>query len=195
MTQAELAILSLVAEKPRHGYEIEQIIEERGMREWTELSFSSIYYLLKKLEQQELVESRLEEAERGPARKVYEATPEGRAALKVGVLEALSTPAHCYPPIQLGLANLPVLSREEALEALQEYRETLQERQALLQAERESQQPLPYFVDAMFEYSLRMMEAEQEWVTDFTATVEQEMDLPPSSQRESPLDSPNDTNF
>ena len=27
MTNAELAILSLIAEKPRHGYDIEQIIE------------------------------------------------------------------------------------------------------------------------------------------------------------------------
>jgi DNA-binding PadR family transcriptional regulator len=43
MTNAELAILSLVAEQPRHGYEIEQVIEEREMREWTEIGFSSIY--------------------------------------------------------------------------------------------------------------------------------------------------------
>ena len=50
LTNAELAILSLVAETPRHGYEIEQVIERRGMREWTEVGFSSIYYLLKKLE-------------------------------------------------------------------------------------------------------------------------------------------------
>ena len=49
MTNAELAILSLIAQQPCHGYEIEQIIEERGMREWTEVGFSSIYYLLKKM--------------------------------------------------------------------------------------------------------------------------------------------------
>ena len=50
MTNPELAILSLIAEKPRHGYDIEQVIEARGMREWTEIGFSSIYYLLNKLE-------------------------------------------------------------------------------------------------------------------------------------------------
>ena len=44
MTNAELAVLSLVVEAPRHGYEIEQAIAERGMREWTEIGFSSIYY-------------------------------------------------------------------------------------------------------------------------------------------------------
>jgi DNA-binding PadR family transcriptional regulator len=51
MTNAELAVLSLIAEQPRHGYDIEQIIEARGMRDWTEIGFSSIYYLLNKLEE------------------------------------------------------------------------------------------------------------------------------------------------
>ena len=50
MTNAEFAILSLIVEQPRHGYEIEQVIEERGMRNWTEVGFSSIYYILNKLE-------------------------------------------------------------------------------------------------------------------------------------------------
>ena len=63
MTNAELAILSLVAEQPRHGYEIEQVIEARGMRDWTEVGFSSIYYLLNKLEKAGLVESRLQQPE------------------------------------------------------------------------------------------------------------------------------------
>jgi DNA-binding PadR family transcriptional regulator len=59
MTNAKLAILSLIAEEPRRGYDIEQIIEARGMREWTEIGFSSIYSLLKKLETAGLVEGRL----------------------------------------------------------------------------------------------------------------------------------------
>ena len=54
MTNAELAILSLVVEQPRHGYEIERVIGERGMREWTEVGFSTIYSLLKKLEGAEI---------------------------------------------------------------------------------------------------------------------------------------------
>ncbi|MBN1315338.1 MAG: helix-turn-helix transcriptional regulator, partial [Anaerolineales bacterium] len=71
MTNAELAILSLIAEQPLHGYEIEQIIKKRGMRNWTEIGFSSIYYLLRKLEREGLISSRLENVGRGPARKVF----------------------------------------------------------------------------------------------------------------------------
>ncbi|MDZ4159188.1 MAG: helix-turn-helix transcriptional regulator, partial [Anaerolineaceae bacterium] len=57
MTNAELAILSLLVERALHGYEIERIIQERGIRDWTEIGFSSIYYLLKKLKNKGLIEA------------------------------------------------------------------------------------------------------------------------------------------
>ncbi|RLC54561.1 MAG: PadR family transcriptional regulator [Chloroflexota bacterium] len=176
MTNAELAILSLVAEQPRHGYEIEQVIEERGMREWTEIGFSSIYYLLKKLEREGLIEGQLETAERGPARKVYRITPAGMEARRAGLLEALSVPRRCYQPLQLGLANLPGVPPAEALAALRQYRDALADRLAHVQARWENRQPLPYFVDAMFDYSVTMIRAEMEWVTRFISRLEDQTD-------------------
>ena len=50
VSNAEFTLLSLLKEQPRHAYEIEQVIEERNMRDWTEIGFSSIYRLLSKLE-------------------------------------------------------------------------------------------------------------------------------------------------
>ena len=46
LTDAEMLVLGLVAEMPRHGYQLDQVIEERGMRKWTQIGFSSIYYVL-----------------------------------------------------------------------------------------------------------------------------------------------------
>ena len=125
MTNAELAILSLVAERPRHGYEIENVIEERGMRDWTEIGFSSIYYLLKKLEKEGLVAGQLEEAARGPARKVYSATQVGHQALRAGLLDALSVPRPRRSPLQLGLANLPGIPPAQVTLALEQYHDAL----------------------------------------------------------------------
>jgi len=172
MTNAELAILSLVVEQPRHGYEIEQVIEERGMREWTEVGFSSIYYLLKKLERDGMIEGRLEEAGHGPARKVYSATPAGRQAMHAGLLDALAVPRRSYPPLQLGLAGLPGLSQDEALAALHNYHDALAARLTQVQANWESKGPLPYFIDAMFDYSVTMVRAELAWIETFIHTVE-----------------------
>ena len=81
MTNAELAILSLVAEKPRHGYEIEQVIEEREMRNWTEIGFSSIYYVLNKLEKEGLIEGAWSDAGQRGKRKRYALTADGQRYL------------------------------------------------------------------------------------------------------------------
>jgi DNA-binding PadR family transcriptional regulator len=176
MTNAELAILSLIAEHPRHGYQIDQIIQERGMRDWTEVGFSSIYYLLKKLERQGLIEGHLQETELGPARKVYAATPAGQESLHAAVLDALSAPHHCYPPFQLGLANLPAIPPAEAVAALHAYRDALVARRDHVQGRWESQRPLPYFVDAMFDHSLTLIGAEIAWVEGFIMRMEEEDD-------------------
>lgn len=172
MTNAELAILSLIAERPRYGYEIEQVIEARGMRDWTEVGFSSIYYLLKKLEQKGFVSGALEPAERGLARKVYRVTGAGRAAFEAATLEALSMPQRGRSPLQLGLANLPAIPPAETLDALRQYRQRLAERRAHVQARRNAQRPLPDHVEAMFDLSLSLLDAELGWIERFIARME-----------------------
>ncbi len=173
MTNTEFAILSLIVELPRHGYEIEQIIEERGMREWTEIGFSSIYYVLKKLENAGLVEGKIEQqAGRGPARKVYHITSAGDEAYQTATLEALSNPHRCYAPLQLGLANLPGVPLNLALNALQQHRDALAERLNHVHNRQEAQQPLPYFVNAMCEHSLAMIATEKEWLEKFIQQLE-----------------------
>jgi len=171
-TQSELALLTLLAEQPYHGYELEHVIEARGMREWTEIGFSSIYYLLKKLEGDGWIESRLEEAGRGPARKVYAITSAGRAQLREAILDVLTTPQRCYPPLLLGIATLPAVSSAEAVTALRQYAATLDERLMHVRARWEAQKPLPYFVEALFTYSITMIQTEREWVETFIAQVE-----------------------
>jgi DNA-binding PadR family transcriptional regulator len=173
MTNAELAVLGLVVEQPRHGYQIEQLIEQRGMRRWTEIGFSSIYFLLKKLERGAFIEGRLEKTERGPARKVYNATKTGQEAFHAAIIEVLSVPQPSPRPLMLGLANLPSLSIEETLTALSQYRKHLTEKMGILRAVLESNlQSHPYFVDAMFELGLMVMQAELEWVEKFTRQIE-----------------------
>jgi DNA-binding PadR family transcriptional regulator len=173
MTNAELAILSLIAEQPRHGYEVEQVIDARGMREWTEVGFSSIYYLLNKLERQGLVAGRLDHAVRGPARKVYSLTPSGGKRLHDAVLRALSEPQSAYPAILLGLASLPAVSTADALTALHRYEQALASHLGRLQSKQAAQQPLPYFVNAVFEHGTASLKAELAWTRAFIQQLEE----------------------
>jgi hypothetical protein len=168
VTNAELAVLSLVVERPRHGYEIEQVIEERGMRGWTDIGFSSIYYVLGKLERSGLVEAAADAGGKGPARKVYRPTAEGYSACGTATIAALSTPAGGNRPFLLGLSNIVALPAEDALAAVRTYRDGLEETLAAVRAKRTAEGDVPWFVDAVFDYSVSMLDAERAWVARFS---------------------------
>ncbi len=171
MTNAELAILSLVVEQPRHGYEIEQVIVARGMRSWTEIGFSSIYHVLNKLQQAGLVEAHYEPASgRGPARKVYAAAEVGRQFLRQQLVKALDKPSVSQPEFLLWLSNLPIYTLGEQRSALARYRQQLVNRQQSLQAQAAG--PLPDHVQTMFAYSLALAAAELNWLDEWELSME-----------------------
>lgn len=172
MTDAELAILHLLVDKARHGYEIEEVIEQRGMREWTAIGFSSIYYLLNKLEKAGMVEKRSEDASRGPTRKVFSLTPSGVAALHEGALASLARSRGDYQSLLMGLANLHLLSRDEAVAALREHSDELAARREHIVGRRAAQRPLPDLVEVLFDYSLKMIDARLSWIRGFIEQIE-----------------------
>jgi DNA-binding PadR family transcriptional regulator len=177
LTNAELTTLGLLAERPRHGYDIERTIETRGMRQWTEIGFSSIYYLLKRLEARGLVAaSTPPQPSSGRARRMYAITPEGRRACSRAAREALAHPHPTYPAILVGLANSPLLAKEEVLAALHERQARLDEQVATIRSTQAAQEPLPGFVTAIFSYAITLLTAEQAWLTETTQSMEQRDD-------------------
>jgi DNA-binding PadR family transcriptional regulator len=159
LTNAEYAILGLLVERPCHGYDLERLIEERGMREWTELAFSSIYYILKKLLQRQLIEPRQTSARK--TRKTYAPTDAGFALHGETTLRLLREPGPTYPTILLGLANWPALEPQQAMTALRARSETLKATLAHLM---EKARPGPAFIDVLFDYSISQIKSELDWV-------------------------------
>ena len=176
MTNAELAILGLVAEAPRHGYEIEQLIESRGMRNWTEVGFSSIYYILSKLGARGWISSQRQPAAgRGPARKVYSIQPKGQAAWREATLASMSTPEPSSAFL-LGLAGIPGVQPEEAAKALRQYRRAVIQRREELERAWQQDQQLPLFLEGMFEYSYNLMQTEIEWLDRYIPRLESQIE-------------------
>ena len=176
MRNAGLAVLGLLMEQPRHGYQIEQVIQERNMRDWTEIGFSSIYAILARLQKQGYLQARLESARgRGPARKVYRITRSGREAWKRATLEALSVPSEGGLPLLLGLVGLPAIPPREAIAALRSYRNRMVERREQVAARKQAVGPnLPLFLEGLFDYGLALAGAEIRWVETFLQQLEKE---------------------
>jgi transcriptional regulator len=77
---AELLVLAMVEERPRHGYEISKLIEARSEGA---LSFhvASLYPMLYRLERRGWVEGRWVEKAGQRRRRYYKLTAEGRKVL------------------------------------------------------------------------------------------------------------------
>ena len=77
---AELLLLSLVEDVPRHGYEIGKLIEQRS---GGALRFhaASLYPLLYRLEKRRWIQGRWVEKSGQRRRRYYKLTPEGRKVL------------------------------------------------------------------------------------------------------------------
>lgn len=162
LSDAELLVLGLLAEMPRHGYELDQVIERRGMREWTPIGFSSIYFVLGKLEAKGLVKS--ETPANTTAKKSYVLTKAGRKALVDRTLAGLRTVRPTYSSVLMGMLHWPVLTRDQALEALQARSEAVIAEMARIENIHFEQQPLPDFADVLFDFSLGQLRAESEWI-------------------------------
>ncbi|MEV4003419.1 PadR family transcriptional regulator [Actinomadura sp. NPDC049753] len=178
LTPAELTLLGLLVEKPRHGYELDEVIDARGMREWTEIGFSSIYYLLTRLRDRGLIaEVDAPRGGRGKARRVYGPTPEGYQACARAAEAAVAELRPVFPPLLVGLANQPVIPPERLRDALDRRAAALAEKAATIRAARDAQPDVPDFVRATFDYALGQLAAEQRWLAEYRAAQDDDRSL------------------
>ena len=76
---SEYVLLGTLMSGPRHGYEIMQFTEKALGETWF-VGTSQLYALLKRLEQQGLVQSTLEHQDARPSKRIFTISPEGKYA-------------------------------------------------------------------------------------------------------------------
>ena len=82
LTTPDLVLLSLLAERPMHGYQAHLELERRCIRDWAAISRPQVYYSLEKLAHAGFLRAaESSQPTAGPERDVFETTPKGRAAL------------------------------------------------------------------------------------------------------------------
>jgi len=105
LTTPDLVILSLLAERPMHGYEANATLEDRKIRDWAAVSRPQIYYSLDKLTRLGLIRVTEDAASSaGPERRVFQTTDEGRKRLADALESPRWTNAKVHEPFQTWLA-------------------------------------------------------------------------------------------
>jgi len=82
LTTPDLVLLSLLAERPMHGYQANAELERREWRDWVDISRPQLYYSMEKLARAGMIAvADTDEPSGGPDRRVFATTAKGRAAL------------------------------------------------------------------------------------------------------------------
>jgi DNA-binding PadR family transcriptional regulator len=99
LTIPDLVLLSLLAERPMHGYEANLELARREVQDWAGISRPQVYYSLEKLARIGLIRAaKSDEPAAGPERSVFATTTKGRTALADALERADWTTGRERPP-------------------------------------------------------------------------------------------------
>jgi DNA-binding PadR family transcriptional regulator len=105
LTMPDLVVLSLLAERPMHGYEVNAELERRQVKDWAAVSRPQVYYSLEKLARLGLIRDAASAAPpAGPERRVFSTTAAGTAALADALERDAWTSERDRPPFLTWMA-------------------------------------------------------------------------------------------
>lgn len=171
-----LVILGLLRERPLYGYEIKQMIEERGMAEWTSIAYGSIYFALRKLAEEDCISNVAVEQEGSrPSRSVYAITPAGREEFLRLLRQTWQEPEQPRFDTDVAVYFMASLPHDEVLAYLRQRVADLAAAIAELTADRDAhagQPGVPRIILPVFAHGLAYLNSELEWTQGLLAQVE-----------------------
>lgn len=169
MTQIEVILLSLLCDKEYYGYEFEMVIEQRNMRGWTNIGFSSIYNSLNKLEKNGYIISRYEKEYGSPNRKVYAIKEEAQIVVKEQIISMISEYKSDPSTFDIGMLFSHLITKEKLNKALITHKENLQKRKEFLLKRYDQHftaKERPH-IKALFERPIAFIDTEISWLDKF----------------------------
>lgn len=130
LTLPDLVVLSLLRERPMHGYELNQELERREARDWAGISRPQVYYSLKKLAASGHLHRTEGQSRAGPERQVFRLSAAGGRALSAALAREEWATQRPPPPFLTWLTLSSNARPEDRLRLLQRRREFLEEQLA-----------------------------------------------------------------
>ena len=176
ITDAEAVVLGLLTEGPAHPYQLEKTAMLRSMRDWTDLSMSTIYKLLRKLERGGHVRSEVELSDDNRARRVYSITQNGRDALEIHLVNILEYPEWPKQRIDIASYFLNNLSADYLPELMINYRRELTRRAEdhTLAMEYMESHGCAWHQIEVVRHTLHLVDGELKWIDGFMKRLNEE---------------------
>ncbi|MFX0204972.1 MAG: PadR family transcriptional regulator [Candidatus Hodarchaeota archaeon] len=192
----QIALLSLLSEEPAHAWLLKKKLDERGYEEWVDMKRSTIYKSLGILEKEKYI---LGEKKRDEqlSKKIYTITEVGLQKICEQIKFCLRSPPRSKSLFDLGLAGISLLSKAEALSALEAYKadldhgiiwfehqlEKMENVNEIAQtdptqdiiggatAQEFQNSPYAFAVKALFERPYYIVKAQREWLKKFIQSI------------------------
>ena len=161
LSLSEQLILGILSEQARHGYDIEKIIIERGMRKWAVVGFSSIYYVLERLEEKGLATG---DDTQGNEKKQYSITNGGVSVLKAETKKRIAERMPANTHFMTGLATSNLIGASELAKSLEQRKVELASDLEALKDKQFTIENIPQSARRLLELSETLLEAELRWI-------------------------------
>ncbi len=169
LNHAEFIVLGLVSEESSHAYKINKKIEERGMRNWTNIGKSSIYRVLKYLEKKEFIRKWVEEVD-NRVLKVYQVTDIGINVLKNKIYRVLREYIGRHDKdYYVAFSMLPYLTQEQQIEAFTNSLNQIKKHKRELEDMLENASHYPLNVKGLFIHPIQILDTDikfLDWVLE-----------------------------
>ena len=161
LSLSEQLILGILSEQARHGYDIEKIIIERGMRKWAVVGFSSIYYVLERLEGKGLATG---DDTQGNEKKQYSITNGGVSVLKAETKKRIAERMPANTHFMTGLATSNLIGASELAKSLEQRKVELASDLEALKDKQFTIENIPQSARRLLELGETLLEAELRWI-------------------------------
>ena len=160
ISHKQFVVLGLIAEFPSHAYSIDQRIEDRGMRNWTDIGKSSIYRIIGELEQAQFI-SYYEEEVDNRLRKVYSVTEKGMKVLKTKVFNTINEfIGKNDEDFYVAFSMLPILATDDLIQALLNAFQNISKHKQELEQMLSENQDYPLNVIGLFKHPIMILETD-----------------------------------
>jgi len=126
-----LVIMGLLMKGPAHGYDLKKTLEKE-LNPFFQVSAASLYYTLKKLEQEGMVASLSTVSGKRPKKQVYNLTSTGRVEIKETLLKNISDLHRPFFNLDISLYFLNFLDTQDVVKTLKERQKEIRKLKFLL---------------------------------------------------------------
>ena len=159
MFNQELVILGLLKEGPKHGYQIKKLLH-KITESFATVESGSIYYPLKIMERQGLVQKETKRQQRRPEKFIYRITAKGEAKFEKLIEKSLLALERPFLNVDIALYFLPFLNKKLVLRRLRVRQKGLERVKSWLLGTRSQKKNLKPHHLAILSHNIELVKAE-----------------------------------